>query len=337
MICSVVLFALSIICPCGVSLSLPLCQLPRRAFLSSAAISVTTTLLPVDSIGLDNLNTDEFTIQYDPSVGPLGLEIKDVSFSTAIRVQVTSVLPSSQVLGQQSWKDYISKSQNYLLTSSYDEYLQEVNEKFAPPPGLIISSVNDKSTERTNAQGVRQILSEEIAKMDGQPILVTLKSSSGFNDSLVTLKENETVTTNISPSSPSSPAQDLKITQLKKPLTPTATIAGAGDLVEVAYRGYYLPRGITDPSEGSGRVPFDSSSARNDDSTIQFVLGKQPFGQFPPSFNVGIANMRVGEVRGVEVPPVLGYGEQGFKKFGVPGSVFLYFEIELKAVNALYK
>ncbi|GMH91308.1 hypothetical protein TL16_g12021 [Triparma laevis f. inornata] len=303
---------------------------PRRTFFSTFI----GYALPISSVFA--LNSDEFEITYDPAKGPLGLVLQDVTFSTALRVQIKSISPTSQILSQSPFQSHIKRiSSTYL--SSYEEYLSDVKKGVAGEPGLIISSINGISTERTNAQGVRQILSSEIPKMNGEPIRIVLKSSSGFNERLRDLKEEENVSTNISPKSDTSEAGDLRVMQLRRPLTVDATIAGFGDLVEIAYKAYYLPKNVEDVEKGGGRVPFDSSSVRNDDTTIQFVLGKQPFGQFPPAFNVGIENMRIGEVRGVEVPSVLGYGEEGLKKFGVPSGVRLYFEIELKAVNALYK
>ena len=45
-------------------------------------------------------------------------------------------------------------------------------------------------------------------------------------------------------------------------------------------------------------------AARYADDSIQFVLGKQPAGQFPPSWDLGLVGMCVGERRQLDVPPV---------------------------------
>jgi hypothetical protein len=49
-------------------------------------------------------------------------------------------------------------------------------------------------------------------------------------------------------------------------------------------------------------------AGRFGDDSLQFVLGKQPAGQFPPAWDVGLVGMCVGERRLLDVPPVLGFG-----------------------------
>ena len=131
------------------------------------------------------------------------------------------------------------------------------------------------------------------------------------------------------------PEQALRITQTRD--SKSSTVANDGDLVEIAYKAYFLPKGVTSAGQGNGRVPFDASNLRNDDSTVQFVLSKQPYGQFPPAFNLGVKNMKVQEERTLIVPPVLGYGEEGFKRLGIPGGVELVYEIKLVSVNAVFQ
>ena len=59
------------------------------------------------------------------------------------------------------------------------------------------------------------------------------------------------------------------------------------------------------PAARAGTV-FDGMqlAARYADDSIQFVLGKQPAGQFPPSWDLGLVGMCVGERRQLDVPPV---------------------------------
>jgi len=85
----------------------------------------------------------------------------------------------------------------------------------------------------------------------------------------------------------------------------------------------------------SGTV-FDGMqlAARYADDSIQFVLGKQPAGQFPPSWDLGLVGMCVGERRQLDVPPVLGFGSKGLPKRGVPPNARLLYEVELIAINA---
>ena len=72
--------------------------------------------------------------------------------------------------------------------------------------------------------------------------------------------------------------------------------AGVGDLMEIRYAGRLAADGTV----------FDGMqlAARNADDSIQFVLGKQPAGQFPPSWDLGLVGMCVGERREIDVPPV---------------------------------
>ena len=303
----------------------PLALVPSASIAAPPAFALAPTAAPP---AVAQAPSDEFTISWDASL-PLGLTLRDVTFATAIRVQVVSVDASSTVLRQEGWKQYIMGTTKSFV-SSYEEYLELVRGKLAPPPNLLVVAVNGRSTERTNAQGVRQMISESIASNPGQPLELTFRSSTGFEDKLSSLSSSSPEA-----STKVNPEQTLSITLTKE--SSSTTVAGDGDLVEISYKAFYLPAGVTDPGKGGGRVPFDASNLRNDDSTIQFVLSKQPFGQFPPAFNLGVKNMKVGEERVVVVPPVLGYGEEGFKRMAVPPNVGLVYEIRLVAVNALYR
>jgi len=61
---------------------------------------------------------------------------------------------------------------------------------------------------------------------------------------------------------------------------------------------------------------------------FKFVVG---VGQVISGWDKTVAEMHVGEVRRVVVPPSLGYGEKGMGP--IPGGAKLYFEIELKEVR----
>ena len=49
----------------------------------------------------------------------------------------------------------------------------------------------------------------------------------------------------------------------------------------------------------------------------------------PPSWDVGLVGMCVGERREIDVPPVLGFGPKGLPKRGVPPNARLVYDIEL--------
>jgi|EP00908_Phaeocystis_cordata_P001050 FKBP-type peptidyl-prolyl cis-trans isomerase len=101
--------------------------------------------------------------------------------------------------------------------------------------------------------------------------------------------------------------------------------ADRGDLLEIRYVGRLADGTVFDGMQLAER--------RFDDS-IQFVLGKQPAGQFPPSWDLGLVGMCVGERRELDVPPVLGFGPQGLPKRGVPPNARILYEIELLAIDA---
>jgi len=71
---------------------------------------------------------------------------------------------------------------------------------------------------------------------------------------------------------------------------------------------------------------FDSSYERGE--VFQFVIGA---GQVIKGFEEGVAGMKVGGKRVVEIPPELGYSEQEIP--GIPANSTLVFEIELMGVQ----
>ena len=64
--------------------------------------------------------------------------------------------------------------------------------------------------------------------------------------------------------------------------------AGVGDLLEIRYTGRLEDGTVFDGMELAERFADDS---------IQFVLGKQPAGQFPPAWDVGLPGACIGERR----------------------------------------
>ena len=102
-------------------------------------------------------------------------------------------------------------------------------------------------------------------------------------------------------------------------------VAEEGDVLEIRYVGRLADGTVFDGMELASRLG---------DGSILFVLGRQPPGQFPPAWDQGLTGMCVGEVRELDVPPVLGYGEKGLPKRGVPPNARLVYEIELLSINA---
>lgn len=96
----------------------------------------------------------------------------------------------------------------------------------------------------------------------------------------------------------------------------TGAVAQAGQKVSVHYVGT-----LTTGSK------FDSSRDRG--KPFSFVLGA---GQVIKGWDLGVAGMKVGELRKLTIPAHLGYGERGFPPVIPPGST-LVFEVELLGVG----
>lgn len=96
----------------------------------------------------------------------------------------------------------------------------------------------------------------------------------------------------------------------------TGAEAKAGNNVAVHYTGT-----LTDGSK------FDSSLDRG--QPFRFKLGA---GQVIKGWDQGIAGMKVGGKRRLEIPPEMGYGARGFPPV-IPANSKLIFEVELLEVR----
>ena len=259
--------------------------------------------------------------------GGLGIELSEIEFRTNMRVYVKTVLPKSlaATLGiKQDW---------------------------------IVVSVNNETTERTNAEGVTMMVSKAVSKnkdaADDDTILtLRFRDNNFFKDQLQTpgaLTPDKPLTTQVAPagdttqrtanggvrtgSVTSQTDQRISVEQL---IPPKICNRGADtdDLLEVSYIGTVLETGAV--FDGSAvKIDGKAIQGRGDDVSLFFVLGKQPFGQFPPSFDVGLVGMCVGERRRLIVPPVLGYGSQGLPRRGIPPDATLQYDITLVSINGL--
>ena len=99
--------------------------------------------------------------------------------------------------------------------------------------------------------------------------------------------------------------------------------AESGKQVSVHYTGW-LYDAKTPDHRGK---KFDSSRDRGD--PFSFKLGAR---QVISGWDMGVAGMKVGGKRRLEIPPDLGYGADGVPPV-IPASATLIFEVELLAVN----
>lgn len=99
-----------------------------------------------------------------------------------------------------------------------------------------------------------------------------------------------------------------------------------GDVLEIQYTASYYLDGERK------KLVYDSSAQRGTGLPYQFVLGS---GDMVPGVDLGLYDMYPGEIRALDVPKQLGYGERGNKLFRIPGGARLYWTVELVAVNTV--
>jgi peptidylprolyl isomerase len=112
---------------------------------------------------------------------------------------------------------------------------------------------------------------------------------------------------------PPTSVKELKVEDL---VVGTGAVARAGNTVTVHYTGW-----LEDGTK------FDSSLDKGE--PIEFVLGK---GQVIAGWEQGLIGMKVGGKRKLTIPPDLGYGAKGKRKY-IPPNAALIFEVELLEVR----
>ena len=252
--------------------------------------------------------------------GGLGLELADIEFRTNLRVFVKSVGVNSLAEDLGIQKDWV------------------------------VVAVNGQSTERTNAAGVAQILSGVLRSSSEDSIQFRFRDPFAFREKLQALSEGESVTTQVAPagdttqrkadgsvrsgySVTSQADQQITVTQL---IPPRLCNRGAtqDDLMEISYLGTVAESGFV--FDGSAvKIDGEGIPGRGNDISLYFVLGKQPFGQFPPSWDVGLEGMCVGERRRLVIPPALAYGSKGLPRRGIPPDATLQYDVTLVSLNGL--
>jgi len=251
--------------------------------------------------------------------GSLGLELGDVEFRTNRRVFVRSVQANSLAF------------------------------RLGIRPGWVIVALNGQSTERTNAQGVAQMLSTAV-RASGDAVVFTFRNPAAFRQQLENLSADQPATTQLAPAGDTTQRnangsvksgrsvtqqaeQKMSVSQLVPPKLCTKG-ATTDDLLEVSYMGTVVETG--EVFDGSAiKINGQGIPGRGDDVSLYFVLGKQPFGQFPPGWDVALVGMCVGERRRVIIPPAMAYGSIGIPKRNIPPNATLQYDITLVSVNGI--
>ncbi len=104
--------------------------------------------------------------------------------------------------------------------------------------------------------------------------------------------------------------------QIEKITSGSGRAPNKGEAVTVHYTGW-----LTDGSK------FDSSVDR--DEPFTFVLGAR---QVIGGWDLGVAQMKIGDKVKLTIPPHLGYGPRGFPG-AIPPNATLIFEVELLAIG----
>jgi len=291
---------------------------------SSAPQPATTT----GTTSSSSTPSDEVTIRVSKSdlksKGGLGLELADIEFKTNIRVFVKSVQSGSYADNLGIAKDWI------------------------------VVAVNGKSVERTNASGVAQYVSQAGRAGSTDTFDITFRDPSVFRQKLQNLSDagGGTVTTQVAPAGDTTQRnadgsvmagktttsqEDQRVTvQQLIPPPKVCTRGGAtlDDLLEISYTGRIA--GTDQIFDGSSvKIDGQGIPGRGNDISVFFVLGKQPFGQFPPGWDVGLQGMCVGERRRLLIPPALAYGSTGLPRRGIPPNSVLQYDVTLVSINGL--
>ena len=285
-----------------------------------------------------NVPTDEIQIRFNRKTlqqtynNQLGLELVDVEFRTNLRVRVKSVKEGSYAASQE----------------------------LQIQPNWILVSIDGRSVERTNAAGVRQYLIEAIQQSRTDDIIVQFRDPSKFQSQLRDMSISSTsqiddiptVTTQVGPSGDTTQRnkdgtvqigqsvttantdQRITVQQLQKKSSSCKHGAEIDDLLEISYAGTVLETGQM--FDGSAiLINNQGVPGRGNDISLFFVLGKQPLGQFPPGWDVGLLGMCVGERRRLIIPPALAYGSKGLVRRNIPPNATLQYDITLISINGL--
>jgi FK506-binding protein 2 len=259
--------------------------------------------------------------------GGIGLELGEIEFRTNRRVFLKSVSEGS------------------------------VADQLGIRKDWVIVSINGETAERTNVEGVATMIYRashtSSSESDDDVIELRFRNPVIFRDQLRDLSSSSpdsVVTTQVAPAGDTTQRQSdgsvkpgrsfteqddqrISVSQL---IPPKMCKRGSteDDLMEISYIGRVVETGNI--FDGSAiKIDGEGIAGRGNDISIFFVLGKQPFGQFPPGWDVGLTGMCVGERRRILVPPVLAYGDKGLPRRGIPSQATLQYDVTLVSLNGL--
>jgi FK506-binding protein 2 len=195
------------------------------------------------------------------------------------------------------------------------------------------------------------MLSTAVQKQSGtDEVEFRFRDPSVFQNQLRNLGDKESVTTQVGPAGDTTQRrsdgsvksgnvvkgqvdQKITVTQLVPPKL-CRRGADTDDLMEISYIGAVAETGAI--FDGSAiKINGQGIPGRGDDVSLYLVLGKQPFGQFPPGWDVGLVGMCVGERRRLVIPSALAYGSTGMPKRGIPPDATLQYDVTLLSLNGL--
>ncbi|CAM9420380.1 unnamed protein product [Ectocarpus sp. 8 AP-2014] len=284
-----------------------------KQVLGGLGIGIVSTLLEPDASRA--LESDEFEEVFDDDA--IGIELEDVKYKGSSRVLVKRVVPGSAAARRPRIK-----------------------------ADLVLVSANGVDLERQSATAAKKII-----KTSSRPLTLVLRDNSLFQQLLkpapptspdneatgvaVTNGGFEPISTKVSPEGNGREEQVVKLLNSDKSAECNSCGQGArrGDLLEIEYTAKLEDGKVFDGS--SIKVNGREVVGRAGDTTLFFVLGKQPKGQFPPGWDLLLIGMCVGETRLLSVPPLLGYGAQGMPKRGVPANATLLYDVKLIGVNGV--
>jgi hypothetical protein len=104
------------------------------------------------------------------------------------------------------------------------------------------------------------------------------------------------------------PKPSYSITSLSKSNGPCAIQSRRGDVLEIMYEAFYI-------DADNNKKLYDSSDFRGTGRPYQMVIGS---GDMIPGVDQGLYDMCPGEVRRLQIPPILGYGKRARDAFRIP-------------------